>query len=206
MIHIMKEKQSYHSHLREAQTKQTRQRILEGLVKTMVKGVADLSIPAVAREAGVSVPTVYRYFRTKKALVEALGGYLMEKSGIDVSNIQLPHSPEELAASVKETFVRLEGLDDTLKAAAVSELSFEMRREVRPQRLWMIEQALAPVREQFNEADWIRLRNVVLVLTSSAMIRAFKDYLDLSGTEAADNVTWAILTLTKAASYDERSQ
>lgn len=207
MIRIMKEKQPYHSRLREEQTKQTRERILEGLIKAMANGIADLSIPAVAREAGVSVPTVYRYFRTKRELVEALGGYLMEKKmGINTSTVQLPRSPEELAEAVKAIFLMVERQDETVLAASASELSFEMRREALPQRLRMIEQALAPVADQFNEADRIRLRNVVLILSSSAMVKAFKDYLDMSGEEAADNVAWAILTLTKAVSEDKKTQ
>jgi AcrR family transcriptional regulator len=207
MLHIMKEKKPYRSSLREEQTKQTRERILEGLIKVMANGIAELSIPAVAREAGVSVPTVYRYFRTKKELVEALGGYLMEKKmGINTSTVQLPRSPEELAAAVRGIFLMVERQDETVLAASASELSYEMRKEGLPQRLRMIEQALAPVAGQFNEADRIRLRNVVLILSSSAMVRAFKNYLDLSGAEAADNVAWAILTLTKAVSEDKKAQ
>src|SRR5579863_7445713 len=109
MIHIMKEKKPYRSNLREEQTQQTRERILEGLIKVMANGIAELSIPAVAREAGVSVPTVYRYFRTKKELVEALGTYMMEKKmGINTSSIQLPRSPEELAEAVRGIFLMVE--------------------------------------------------------------------------------------------------
>ncbi len=206
-MRIMKKKQPYRSSLREEQTQQTRERIFEGLIKAMAHGIASLSIPSVAREAGVSVPTVYRYFRTKKDLVEALGGYLLEKKmGINASTVQLPRSPEELAAALKATFLMIERQDETVLAASASELSYEMRRAALPQRLRMIEQALAPVAEQFNEADRIRLRNVVLILSSSAMVRAFKDYLDMPGVEAADNVSWAILTLTKAVSEDKKTQ
>lgn len=202
MIHIMKEKQSYHSNLREEQMKQTRERILEGLVKTMARGIADISIPAVAREAGVSVPTVYRYFKTKRELIEALGGHFVQKVGF--SGRQPPQSPEELTSMLKELFMRYEGLDETVRAAAMSEVSYEMRKEGLPLRLKMIENALAPVLDQFSETDSIRLRNVVLVLTSTATIRAFKDYLDLSGEEAADNVIWAIQTLIQAAPHENK--
>jgi AcrR family transcriptional regulator len=196
MIHIMNKKKLYQSQLRQEQMKRTRELILEGLIKTMASGIAELSIPAVAHEAGVSIPTVYRYFRTKRDLIEALGGYLGEKIGANAT--QLPRSPEELAAAVREMFVRSEGLDEVIRAASVSELGKEFRKDTLPARKKIIEDALAPVATRFNETDWIRLRNIVLVLSSSAMIRAFIDYLDLSGAEAADTVTWAILTLTQA--------
>lgn len=192
----MNKKKLYQSQLRQEQMKRTREQILDGLIKTMASGIAELSIPAVAHEAGVSIPTVYRYFRTKRDLIEALGGYLGEKIGANAT--QLPRSPEELAAAVREMFVRSEGLDEVIRAASVSELGKEFRKDAMPVRMKIIEDALAPVATRFNETDWIRLRNIVLVLSSSAMIRAFIDYLDLSGAEAADTVTWAILTLAQA--------
>lgn len=196
MNHIMNKKKLYQSQLRQEQMKRTREQILDGLIKTMASGIAELSIPAVAHEAGVSIPTVYRYFRTKRDLIEALGGYLGEKIGANAT--QLPRSPEELAAAVREMFIRSEGLDEVIRAASVSELGKEFRKDAMPVRMKIIEDALAPVATRFNETDWIRLRNIVLVLSSSAMIRAFIDYLDLSGAEAADTVTWAILTLAQA--------
>jgi AcrR family transcriptional regulator len=204
MIHIMNEKNTSKPRLRQEHVRQTRELILEGLVRTMARGIATLSIPAVAREAGVSIPTVYRYFHTKRELIEALGGYLLEKSGINIS--QLPRSPQELALSVREVFLKLEGLDETIRAASVSELGKELRKEGIPMRLKVIEDALAPVAAQFNETDWRHLCNIVLVLTSSAMVRVFKDYLDLSGAEAADTITWAILTLTRAASHTSETK
>jgi AcrR family transcriptional regulator len=196
MIHIMNQKQTYQSQLRQEQMKRTREQILEGLIKTMASGISELSIPAVAHEAGVSIPTVYRYFRTKRDLIEALGGYLVVKIGIDAT--QLPRSPGELASTVREMFIRSEGLDETIRAASISEMGKEFRKETLPARLKIIEDALTPVADQFTETDWVRLRNIVLILSSSAMIRAFIDYLDLSGEEAADTVTWAILTLSQA--------
>ena len=51
---------------------QTRECSLEGLVRTMARGVAELSFPAVAQEAGVALRTVYRYFPTKRELLAGL--------------------------------------------------------------------------------------------------------------------------------------
>lgn len=189
----MKDKQAYHSPLRQEQMKRTREQILEGLIRVMARGMVDLSVPEVAREAGVSVPTVYRYFGTKRELIEALGVYILQKLG--AVNRQLPRNPEELIAGVKELSRRYEELDETMRAAAMSEFAYEARREVLPARLKMYEDALAPVSVKLSAADRTHLRNVVLVLCSTAMIRAFKDYLGISGEETADNIAWAIRTL-----------
>ncbi len=204
MLHIMKEKQIYHSTLRQEQMKRTREQILEGLVKTMARGFTEISIPAVAREAGVSIPTVYRYFRTKRDLIEALGGYMVQKVGFSMS--QPPHNSEELLTMVKHLFVTYEGLDETLRAAAMSEFAYEMRKEALPMRIKMIEDALEPAIAQVNEGDRIRLRNIVLVLASTATVRAFKDYLNLSGEVAADSVIWAIQTLIQGASKQKSKE
>jgi AcrR family transcriptional regulator len=193
----MKDKQAYHSPLRQEQMKRTREQILEGLIRVMARGMVDLSIPEVAREAGVSVPTVYRYFGTKRELIEALGVYILQKLG--VANRQPPRNLEELIDGVKELSRRYEELDETMRAAAMSEFAYEARRQVLPARLKMYEDALAQVSGALSVADRTRLCNVVLVLCSTAMIRAFKDYLGLSGEETADNIAWAIRTLCEQA-------
>ena len=177
---------------------QTHVLILEGLIKTMAKGIVTWSIPDVAREAGVSVPTVYRYFRTKQDLVQALSVYVLQKAGL--ANMQFPHSPEELISMVRELYIRSEAMSDDFRMASLSELAQEVRKEGIPVRIKVIEDALAPVLSSFNEQDRLHLVRIVLLLTSSAMIRAFKDYLDLTGVKAADTVTWAILTLTHSNS------
>ncbi len=182
---------------------QTYDLILEGLIRTMARGVVTWSIPDVAREAGVSVPTVYRYFRTKKELVQALSIYVLRKAGL--ASIELPHSPEDLVALARAMYIRSEGMSDAFRMASVSELAQEMRKEGMPARLKVIEDALAPVLTSFNEQDRQRLVRIVLLLTSSAMIRAFNDYLDLTGVEAADTVAWAILTLAHAGSSGEET-
>jgi AcrR family transcriptional regulator len=200
MLHIMKEKKAYSSSLREEQMQRTREQILEALVRTIGQGVAGLSIPAVAREAGVSIPTIYRYFRTKQELVSALGSYLMQKMGLN--NLQPPRSLDEVLAITRQGFIKSEGFDDAIKAAAVSELGSQLRKSAMPLRIQMLEQAITAELAPLNEQDRVRLRNMVLVLTSSAMIRAFQEYLDLSGEQAADNVIWAIRLLTRAAAKE----
>src|SRR5260370_11764985 len=206
MLYIMNKRRDYQSPLRQEQTKRTRELILEGLIQTMAHGgLADLSIPAVARVAGVSVPTIYRYFRTKRELIESLGSYIVQKSGMMPASLP-PRSPESLIALVKGLFLSYEGADEMLRAAAMSELSYEMRQHALPRRLELIEEALRPVADRFNETEQRHLRNSVFILTTTAIVRAFKDYLNLSGEEAAETVAWAIRTLTSSSSRTEAEE
>ncbi|HEX6556069.1 MAG TPA: TetR/AcrR family transcriptional regulator [Ktedonobacteraceae bacterium] len=200
----MKERKTYRSQLRQEHTERTRDLIMEGLIRTMANGAVTWSIPDVAREAGVSVPTVYRYFRTKQDLVQGLGDYVVRKAGL--AAMKPPQSPQELVSLVRQMYISSEGLSDAFRMASVSELASEVRKESIPLRLSMTEEALAPVLSLFDEQDRVRLVRMVLLLTSSAMIRAFKEYLDLSGTEAAETVGWAILTLAYAGSSNEKTK
>ncbi len=202
MIHIVNEKHEYISPLRQEQMKRTRTKILDGLVQALThSGLAQLSIPMVAREAGVSVPTVYRYFRTKQELLDALREHLLQKINVQ-PGIRPPQSPQELEAMVKTLFVAYEGLDEITQAAITSEGSFELRKEILPARLALIEQALSPVASQFNEQDWLHLRNIVAILCSTAMARDFHNYLGLTGAEAAETVAWTIRMLVQAHSQN----
>src|SRR5690349_17809050 len=59
--------------LREEQVRLTQQRILDTFESELMNnGYANASIRSVARNAGMSVPTVYRYYANKEALLVAL--------------------------------------------------------------------------------------------------------------------------------------
>jgi AcrR family transcriptional regulator len=66
-------KRVYESPARERQAGETRSRIVEAARKLLVKnGYAGMTVPAVARAAGVAVPTVYAIFGSKKGIVSEL--------------------------------------------------------------------------------------------------------------------------------------
>lgn len=59
--------------LREEQVRLTQQRILDTFESELLeRGYSDISIRSVAKRAGISVPTVYRHFPNKEALLLAL--------------------------------------------------------------------------------------------------------------------------------------
>lgn len=187
--------EAYRSDLRREQKASTRARILDGLARVMAEGVAELSIPAVASASGVSVPTVYRHFPNKKALLAALAPHVEKKSG--AGEVPDPRDPEELAALAYVLFKRLDSLDAATRAAMASRLGKRMRREsMIGGRRALIERALEPAARAMAPVDRERLVNVVLILWSSASLQAFKDYLGLDAEQAADHVAWAIRALT----------
>src|SRR4051812_12543427 len=58
--------------LRDEHRELTRQKVLGAVLELVAEGpMAELSVPMVAKRSGVSVPTIYRYFPTKDALLHA---------------------------------------------------------------------------------------------------------------------------------------
>ena len=208
-MHAGRAPRRYVSALREANARRTRDRILDALVRTLARGVAEVSIPAVATEAGVSVPTVYRHFPTKRALVAALPAHVEARVGL--GDVTPPRDAEELADLLREVFVRVDGMDAELRAAQASALGREVRRTAElPARHRMFAEALAPATAALPPEERRHLLNVVAVLASGHALQAFKEDLGLSATEAAESAGWAIRTLARLAecldTTDRRSQ
>jgi AcrR family transcriptional regulator len=127
------DRRNYHSPLRQQQAQATRDRILAGLARTMADGVAEVSMPAVAEAAGVSVATVYRHFPTKRALFEALPGYFARLVGMDRPS--LPSTPVEFENTIRRLFSMYEQVGDVARAAMASQLGDKARKIQMPKRL-----------------------------------------------------------------------
>ena len=185
----------YDSELRAEQADATRRKILDALVRTMGRGVAALSIPAVAREAGVSVPTVYRHFRSKAALVAALSPHLIGRTGLMDPTLM---EGADLPTIVHEMYRRNAGMDAELRAALASELGQQTRRRLMPQRVAIARKTIAARLPGLTDEELDRFTRVFLILTSSATMRAYKDYLGMDAAQAADDVAWVADVLQRA--------
>jgi AcrR family transcriptional regulator len=197
-------RRAYSSALREEQAEETRVRILDALVRTMARGVADLTIPAVADEAGVSIATVYRHFGSKRELLSALGPYVLERTRL------MPGAPptdlDELRALARDIYRRHDDMDLTIRAAMASDLGGEIRREFMPERLAMMRRAVGGTAPDLDDETGDRLAVLLVLLFSSAVMRAMKDYFDLTGDDAADRVGWAAEMLVRGARYGQQQQ
>jgi AcrR family transcriptional regulator len=189
----------YTSDLREQQAEATRTRILEALVRTMASGLAALSIPAVAREAGVSIPTIYRHFGSKQGLIAALNPYVVAKGGLMPD--QLPETLADFESLARRMFRTLAGMDLTLRAAMASELGQQVRQATMPMRLGMIREIVGRFAPDVPEDERDRLAKLVLILGSTPTFHAYKDYLGLGPDGSAELVSWAVGTLIDGARH-----
>jgi AcrR family transcriptional regulator len=152
----------------------------------------------VAKEAGVSLRTVYRHFPTKRELLAGLVDHADARIGS--VHEPRPRSPEELADQVRQAFLALDAMDDTLRAAYASSLGSGVRHDLElPLKHQMFAEALAPVTAYLPEPDRTYMLRVVQALGNRHTLRVFKDDLDLSAAEAGETVAWLIRSLPRLA-------
>lgn len=194
MDHIANEAgRRYRSDLRARQAASTRDRILDATVRVMAEGLAELTVPAVARAAGVSVPTVYRNFRTKRELLAGLQPYLQQRARIDPGT--LPTSIDGLRDTLVSLIGGMEGLDEVLRAALASPAGEAARRVHAPRRFALARAVADAVAPDLSGADRDRVARLLVVLTSSSALRMWRDHLGLSVDETADEIDRALRAL-----------
>ena len=188
------------SPLRRGQYEATRLRIVEAVARVLARGVTELSVPAVAQEAGVSVATVYRHFKSKEELVKALRRHFSDIIDASPSDLSAGKwsSLDQMLDDFPKIAARLARLEPELRGAVASGVVDEYRREHRDERLEPIEQALRRERPDLDPDDLHNLRNLIAVLASNPGMHAFELITGASPEETASTVVWAIRRLLKS--------
>jgi AcrR family transcriptional regulator len=98
--------------LREQQRAVTRNRIITALSELIeTQHLLDVTMAAVAAQAGVSEPTLYRHFPTKKNLFAALGSELFRKTTAGVA----PSSLDELIEFLPKLYEQFAAMEATTR-------------------------------------------------------------------------------------------
>lgn len=179
-----------YNQVRAEQAEGTRVRILEATLRVMARGVASVSIPAVARETRVSVPTVYRHFGTKQDLLAAV--YLHAVRRATPGEFSPPRSIDELRDGVRAIFQGLDTGDDLVRAAMASPAAAEARRMGMPARLEIYRRLADAIAPDVAQPDRARIARVLTILISSSALRLWRDHLGSSVEEAADDIEWVM--------------
>lgn len=184
------ETREYRSQLRAEQASATRDRILEATVRVMARGIASLSIPQVAREAGVSVPTVYRHFGSKEDLLAAVYPHVAGRIGLQA--VPDPITLDDLRTAVRAYFDGIASYSALELAAVASPAGDEVRHATMPGRLRRLSRFADAVRPPLAEADRERITRLLAVLTASASMRMWRDHLGASVEQVADDIAWVM--------------
>jgi AcrR family transcriptional regulator len=179
--------------LREQQLALTRERIITGLAEMIeTRHPMDVTMAAVAGSAGVSEPTLYRHFPTKKQLFTALGSELYKKS----IGGKPPSSLDELVRFLPELY------DFIAENEAVVRWNLAAPKDqaVRPsaeERLPVLRNALSAELADLPQEEAEYLLRAIMLLTSPMGLLYWQDYLGLSVEDSAATAAWLVRQFAK---------
>src|SRR5436309_7693915 len=125
--------------LGEQYAESTRERILGAVAELLERGEAEeLTVPAVAEASGVSLRTIYRYYPTREALLEAAGRWI----GDELLRHPYPRDLEEVADLYQAGARDFDERPGLVRALAFSQLGQRVRGYRRRERLEAIGRAL----------------------------------------------------------------
>jgi AcrR family transcriptional regulator len=179
------------STLREQHAYATSTRIFEAVAALLERGSAsELTVPAVARAAGVSLRTVYRYFPTHDELLEAAGAWIA-----DMMRTEIPATLDEIAPGLAAAFLKFDERPGLVRALALSQAGRSVRKYRRRRRLKSMWTALATELPWLADDEIRRAEAVLAYLVNMLAYTTMRDETGLSGSELGRALMWAIDTL-----------
>src|SRR5262245_38421303 len=98
----------YQSPVREERSQRVRASLLDACEALLLEvPVEEVTLPAVARRAGVSKPTAYSYFPDNDALMAGFLGHLRDRIGMDHKTLA-GVEPARLPAAVRDNYGRFD--------------------------------------------------------------------------------------------------
>ena len=144
-----------------------------------------------ARDAGVSRRTLYRYFSSRPALLAAAEEFIVDRLGLQMAIA----GAGGVSARFRESSYRMEGAPGLARALRQTTAGPELRPPLRARRVESIVAALEPLTHDLDPAEARRVVAVIAYLCSANAWVSIGDESGLPGDEIRAAVTWAIETL-----------
>jgi AcrR family transcriptional regulator len=190
----MKAARAYESPLRVEQMEQTRLRILEAVTDIVADPTTqEVTIPAVARRARVSLRTVYRHFPTRDALFDAWGEFVEKSLNVRLHNY--PETADQLADFAPALYRSYEQNEVLIRAMLNSTSARGARERTRRRRKRSFERSMGELTEGFEPDERARALAVVYLLVSAPAWQAMRDQWGIDGDEAGEAAAWAVRVL-----------
>lgn len=183
--------------LRQAHREQTRDRILRALSEFIVEdGLEHLTLPAVARKAGVGVATLYRHFATKEQLLTAFFAWLDELG----TGVEPPQTPDELVELLPRLYDYFDRNEAVIRAGLMTGIGREFRARQRAHRWRDAWPAVVRATEGLDGDAARRIHSAVRLLVNSQAWLTLRDEQQLSGAEAGEIAGWMLQLVLREAS------
>jgi AcrR family transcriptional regulator len=184
--------------LRDDQRELTRRTILGAVLDLVAHGTLDeLSVPAVSRQSGVSVATIYRYFPTKDDLLAAAAAEPSRRA-LDAASPRLPDD-DDFAAFQRAMWTDFSHNLPLLRHQLTSEAGRAMREARVARSKGMLSDYIRSQGVEPNSAEGQRLISLVLLVSGSLGLVELHDRQALGIDEAIDVSLWATRVLVEAS-------
>jgi AcrR family transcriptional regulator len=179
---------AYSSELREEQARNTRSRILGAVIAALARQ-QDPSVRGLAEAAGVSIPTVYRYFPTREALMDAT----QDEIGERLRRPPWADTPRDYVARIPDRFAWFDRNGDLIRALLGSAIGRDLIRAVRRRRERFLEKVVGA---RLAKKPGTRAQIAMLsVLDDASTWRLLRDVWGLSNEESSAAAAWATQAL-----------
>ena len=182
--------------LRADQRAATERRIIAAVAELIThEHPATLTVPDVARRAGMGVATIYRYFPTKEALLDAAVPVGNERTWQSLTARPSPFA--DAAAIVRQSFAELGDHLDLARNQLVSPAGRAMRKRRASRKRALLARAAADAGFPDDEATH-RLLVLIELLVSAPILIELLDQHGHDTETAAAHVGWAVEALIAA--------
>lgn len=179
---------AYRSALREEQAQATRRRIVDALIAQIGEpGRSDFSIAEVAGRAGVAERTVYRYFPTREALVDAINSEI-DRGALEIKE----RDTDSMVEQVRALYAWFEANPQLVEASHVTSVGREVRAHGRRQRGERTRRILDSMLADVDASTRLRAFAVFRTMFGSATWRTMRHELGLSAEDTIASVEWVL--------------
>lgn len=182
-------RRTYESPLRAEQMDRTREKLVEAGVDVVAEGDGEeVTVRRVAARAQVSVPTAYRYFPDRDALLEAIAVHVNQRIlGVTGSIPSL-----ELPDWVRGIYKGFEANDKFMRAQLSTAAGRSIRARSRKSRDQVIMDAVTRAFPSGSPLMRRRMAGIMRAIVNVNTWLMLHDDYGMSGTEAGLLATWAI--------------
>jgi len=189
---------SYESALRREQADKTRLALLEACEALLLEGpVEEVTLPKIAKRAGVTAPTAYRHFPTQDALMAGFMEHLRHRIGMGHEAITAV-PPESVHAIPLVNYASYEKAAPLLRAIMQSPAYDRVRLGRRVDRAGIAAAAWGDRRGEIPDDRFREMLGALYLLVTPAAWRWLRETWGLDGEAAARAASWATGALAEA--------
>lgn len=175
--------------LRDRQREATREQMIQAVHDVLAEeSPATLSMPRIAERAGVSLRTLYRYFPTKEALVDAAS----ESYRLPASVVGESVSVETLPEYLTQAWTGFSESSGAIRAQHLTPAGRALRDARLPRNRREVREALDAEGVRLDEDDARLLTDLIVAVISSTMYLELVERLGHNERDAARLAAWAV--------------